>query len=58
MMTPSQVAARRAEWNQRGSQGGCTHLVLELECNEQGYVTGNYVCNFCGKYVAQEHLVA
>ena len=58
MMTTSQAVARQAEWKQRGYRRRCTHLVLELECNEQGYVTGNYVCNFCGKYVAQEHLVA
>jgi hypothetical protein len=58
MMRTSQAAARQAEWKQRAYRRRCTHLVLEMECNEQGYVTDNYVCNFCGEYVAQEHLVA
>ena len=58
MMTTSQAAARQAEWKQRGYRRRCTHLGLELECNEQGYVTGNFVYIFCGKSVAQEHLVA
>jgi hypothetical protein len=58
MMTTSQAAARRAEWKQRAYRRRCTHVVLEIECNEQGYVTGNYVCNFCGESVVQEHLAA
>ena len=57
-MTTSQAAVRRVEWKKRAYRRRCTHVVLELECNEQGYVTGNYVCNFCGEFVAQEHLVA
>ena len=58
MMTMSQAAARQAEWTQRASRTRCTHLVLEVECNEQGYLTGNYVCNLCGESVAQAHLAA
>ena len=58
MMTTSQAAARHVEWKQRAYRTRCTHLVLELECNEQGYLTGNYVCNFCGESVAQGPLAA
>ena len=58
MMTMSQAAARQTEWKQRAYRTQCTHLVLELECNEQGYLTGNYVCNLCGETLAQEHLAA
>lgn len=58
MMTTRQVAARRGEWKQRAYRRRCMHVVLEMECNEQGYVTGNYVCNFCGEFVAPDHLAA
>ena len=58
MMTTNQAAARRAEWKQRKYRRPCTHLVLELECNEQGYWTSNYVCNLCGESVAPDHLAA
>jgi len=49
MMTMSQAAARQVEWKQRAYRAPCGHLVLELERNEQGYLTDNYVCNLCGK---------
>ena len=58
MMTMSQAAARQAEWKHRVYRTRCTHLVLEVECNEQGYLTGNYVCNLCGESLAQAHLAA
>jgi hypothetical protein len=56
MMTTTRAAARQVEWKQRAYRRRCTHLVLELECDNQGVLTGNYVCNFCGKSVTQEHL--
>jgi hypothetical protein len=49
MMTTSQAPMRQAKWKQRAYRRRCTHLILELEWDEQGYWTGNYVCNFCGK---------
>ena len=58
MMTPSQIAMRQAKWKQRANRKRCTHLVLELECSEQGYVTGNYVCNFCGGFEEPDDLAA
>ena len=58
MMTPNQVSKRRAEWKQRAYRRGCMHVVLEMECSEQGYVTGNYVCNFCGELIEQQSSVA
>jgi hypothetical protein len=53
MMTTSRVAARRAEWRQRAYRRRCMHVVLEMECNEQGIVTDHYVCNFCGEVVVE-----
>lgn len=50
-MTPNQMATRRADWKQRVHRRRCMHVVLEMEENEQGYMTGNYVCNFCGTIV-------
>jgi len=57
-MTTNPTAARQAEWKRRGYRRRCTHLVLEMECNEQGYVTGNYLCNFCGEFVTPDDLAA
>ena len=48
-MTMSQAATRQVKWKQRLYRTPCEHLVLESEWNEQGYLTGNYVCNLCGK---------
>ena len=58
MMTTSQVAARHAKWGQRTYRSRCMHVVLEVEYNEQGTATGNYVCNFCGESVAPDYLAA
>jgi predicted SprT family Zn-dependent metalloprotease len=58
MMTMSQAAARQVKWKQRAYRTPCGHLGLELERNEQGYLTENYVCNLCGESVAQGHLAA
>jgi hypothetical protein len=57
-MTMNQAAAIRENWKQRAYRMPCTHLVLELESNELGYLTGKYVCNLCGESVAQQHLAA
>jgi len=57
-MTMNHAAALRVRWTQRAYRIPCEHLVLELEWNEQGYLTGNYVCNLCGESVAQQCLAA
>ena len=57
-MTMNQAAAIRENWKQRAYRTPCTHLVLELESNELGYLTGKYVCNLCGESVAQQCLAA
>jgi|GEM_PF-1542636 hypothetical protein len=51
MMTPSQIATRRAEWKRADQK--CMHVVLEMACNEQGHGTG-YVCNLCGAAVRSQ----
>lgn len=53
MMTLRQAAARQVQWKQRLYRTPCEHLVLEVEGNEQGYLTGDYVCNLCGVAVAR-----
>jgi hypothetical protein len=53
-MTLNQAAALQVKWKQRAYRTRCTHVVLESECTEQGYWTGNYVCNFCGESVDRE----
>lgn len=56
MMTMNQAVALQVKWKQQAYRTGCTHLVLESECTEQGYWTGNYVCNLCGESVAQQRV--
>jgi rubrerythrin len=58
MMTMNQAAARQEKWKQRRYRTPCERLILELESNEKGYLTGNYVCNLCGESVAQGDLAA
>ena len=50
-MTKAQAACLQGTWYQLGSPL-CEHLKVELERNEDGYVTGNYRCIACGYAVA------
>jgi hypothetical protein len=58
MMTLSQALVLQVKWKQRAYRTRCEHLVLEWEWNEQGYLTGHYVCNLCGVSVAHRDLAA
>ena len=55
-MTKNQAAAIRLMWEERADRISCEHLTLELEWDDLGHSTGNYVCIRCA--VAQGHLVA
>jgi hypothetical protein len=57
-MTMNQAAAIRVTWKQQPDQSSCKHLNLELEWDDLGHLTGNYVCILCGESVAQRHLAA
>jgi hypothetical protein len=57
-MTFQQAACIRARWKGQSAQETCRHLTLELEFNDQGDSTGNYVCIVCGEPVAQRPLAA
>jgi hypothetical protein len=57
-MTFKQVAFIRARWRGQSALETCRHLALELEFNDQGDSTGNYVCIVCGEPVAQRNLAA
>jgi hypothetical protein len=57
-MTTIQAAALRVKWKQRLDPSECEHLNLELEWNNLGHSTGNYVCILCGEPVAQRNLAA
>ena len=54
-MTSKQVAFIRARWSGQSVET-CRHLSLELEFNDQGDSTGNYVCIVCGELAAQRSL--
>ena len=57
-MTMNQAATLRMNWKQHPDESPCAHLNLELEWDDHGRKTGNYVCILYGKSVAQEHLAA
>jgi hypothetical protein len=57
-MTIEQAAALRVKWKQRVERSPCEHLNLELEWNDLGHSTGNYVCIICGEPIAQKRLTA
>lgn len=58
-MTMNQAAALRVRWKERADLStDCEHLNLELEWNDLGHSTGNYICILCGESVAQRHLAA
>lgn len=57
-MTMTQAAALRVKWKQQADRSQCEHLNLELEWDDLGRSTGNYICILCGKSAAQGHLAA
>jgi hypothetical protein len=52
-MTVHEGADLQVKWKERENRKFCNHPTLELEWNEQGSLTGNYVCNLCGESVAR-----
>ena len=57
-MTINQAVLIRAKWRGQSILETCRHLNLELEFNDVGDSTGNYVCILCGEPVAQRSLAA
>lgn len=57
-MTVHEGADLQVIWKELENGKLCSHPKLELEWNEQGYLTGIYVCNHCGESVAREPLAA
>jgi hypothetical protein len=51
IMTKAQAAALRENWAE-GESLPCRHLHLELEHNNDDYLTDNYHCTACGELVA------
>ncbi len=51
IMTKAQAAALREKWAE-GENLPCRHLHLELEHNNDDYLTDNYHCTACGELVA------
>ena len=53
-MTKTQAAELRAKWNYQVKYPSlCEHLKVDVERNEDGYVTGSYRCTACGDAVAR-----
>ena len=57
-MRTKEAALIRAKWRGQSASETCRHLTLELEFNDQGDSTGNYVCIVCGEPVSQRNLAA
>ena len=55
-MTSPQAAALRMKWQQRETHLSCDHVTVELELNELGDTTGNYICIICGESVAHKRV--
>ena len=51
IMTKAQAAGLRVKWAE-GEHRPCKHLHLELEHNNDDYLTDNYLCTACGELVA------
>ena len=51
IMTKEQASALREKWEE-GENLPCRHLHLELEHNNDDYLTDNYHCTACGELVA------
>lgn len=51
IMTKAQAAGLRVKWAE-GEHRPCKHLHLELEHNNDDYLTDNYHCTACGELVA------
>jgi hypothetical protein len=56
-MTSPQAAALRVKWQQRQTHLSCDHVTVELELNDLGDTTGNYICILCGESVAHKQVV-
>jgi hypothetical protein len=47
-MTKVQAAELQVKWKQQDPPRLCEHPKIDMERNEDGYVTGNYRCTACG----------
>lgn len=47
-MTKAQAAELQVKWKQQDPPRLCEHPKIDMEWNEDGYVTGNYRCTACG----------
>jgi hypothetical protein len=52
VMTRIETDAIRERWSQRFDAQVCDHLIQELESDDEGHVTGRYICIACGEHVA------
>jgi hypothetical protein len=52
-MNTNDAADLRLKWRLQNPAPLCLHVRLEVEVNEAGYMTGNYVCMVCGHATRQ-----
>ena len=53
-MTKAEAEALRERWQQQGEPLTCVHSNQELEANEDGYLTDNYLCTTCGEPIVKK----
>jgi hypothetical protein len=52
-MTKDQAAELQVKWKQQDPPRLCEHQKIDLERNEDGYVTGRYYCLTCGEAIGR-----
>lgn len=54
MLTKDQAAALQEKWKQKVDPPVCVHATIDLEVNDNGYLTGNHHCIDCGEMVVKK----
>jgi len=54
-MTKAQAAELQVKWKQQDPPRLCEHPKIDIERNEDGYVTGNYRCRECGEAIVRTY---
>jgi hypothetical protein len=52
-MTTNQAVELRSRWRLRTPVPTCMHVMLEVELNDAGHLTGHYNCIVCGDAVTR-----
>jgi hypothetical protein len=57
-MTTNRAADLRVRWRGRTPVPICLHVMLEVELNDAGHLTGHYNCVVCGEAVTKISIIS